>query len=170
MRALDDVTLEIGCAEVVAIVGPERSGKTTLLRCAAGLLLADTGLVRRARGPDGRPIVVKYLEAPAELARLCSYDCVWDIALVDNVSSDEGAARGSYPLFTLVRDARVRGAALLFASRDARPIEGLADRTLTLHRGRIVHPSVTQQVAPASRVAEESVHPSPLKREGRVPR
>src|SRR6059058_5771853 len=84
VRALDDVTLEIGRGEVVALVGPERSGKTTLLRCASGLLSADAGLVSRGRGPDGRAVVVKYLAEPIELARLCSYDASWDLALVDN--------------------------------------------------------------------------------------
>jgi|SRR5687767_1905675 len=44
--ALVDVDLELGPAEVVAVVGAEASGKTTLLQCASGLLRADAGEVR----------------------------------------------------------------------------------------------------------------------------
>ena len=45
-RALDDVDLQIGSGELVALLGPSGSGKTTLLRVIAGLLPADGGRVR----------------------------------------------------------------------------------------------------------------------------
>jgi ABC-type multidrug transport system ATPase subunit len=157
VRALDDVTLEIGRGEVVALVGSERSGKTTLLRCASGLLTADAGLVSRGRRPDGLPVVVKYLEEPIELARLCSYDSSWDLALVDNVLSEDGEPRGTFRCTHLIRQARAKGAALLLASPNGRSLEGLADRILTLHRGRLLHPPGAEKVA-VSRVAEGSVH------------
>jgi NitT/TauT family transport system ATP-binding protein/sulfonate transport system ATP-binding protein len=53
VRALDGVTLVISDNEFLAIVGPVGCGKTTLLRCVAGLL-------RPARGTitcDGAPVV-----------------------------------------------------------------------------------------------------------------
>lgn len=44
--ALDDVWLEAAEGEYVAIWGERRSGKSTLLRLAAGIELADSGVVR----------------------------------------------------------------------------------------------------------------------------
>jgi len=54
--ALDDVSLEIAPGELVAVWGMPRSGRTTLLRVAAGLEQPDGGAVRfadRAVAPGG---------------------------------------------------------------------------------------------------------------------
>lgn len=68
-RVLDGVSLEVGPAEIVAVVGQRWEGKTTLLELATGMLLADEGEVsfqgrdfasysRRSRGRLlGREIV-----------------------------------------------------------------------------------------------------------------
>jgi sulfate/thiosulfate transport system ATP-binding protein len=45
-QALDDVDLEIGDGQLVALLGPSGSGKTTLLRIIAGLEFADCGTVQ----------------------------------------------------------------------------------------------------------------------------
>lgn len=45
-RTLIDVSLSVAHAEFVAIWGGQRSGKSTLLRIAAGLQLPDAGVVR----------------------------------------------------------------------------------------------------------------------------
>src|SRR5215217_2531906 len=49
--ALDGLSLTVGKAEFVALVGPSGSGKSTLLDIVAGLLTQDSGVVRL----DGEP-------------------------------------------------------------------------------------------------------------------
>jgi ABC-type multidrug transport system ATPase subunit len=43
--ALRDITLDIGCGEIVGIVGRPGAGKSTLLLCLSGLLRADEGTI-----------------------------------------------------------------------------------------------------------------------------
>ncbi|HET6487388.1 MAG TPA: ATP-binding cassette domain-containing protein, partial [Spirochaetia bacterium] len=44
--ALRDVSLEVPSARIVGLLGPSGAGKTTLIRCIAGLLIPHAGLVR----------------------------------------------------------------------------------------------------------------------------
>lgn len=52
VAVLDGVHLQLNAGESVGVVGDRRSGKTTLLRVAAGIELADAGCVRF----DGRAV------------------------------------------------------------------------------------------------------------------
>lgn len=44
-RALDDVNLDIGEGEFVAVLGPSGCGKTTLLRLLAGFFIPSAGTI-----------------------------------------------------------------------------------------------------------------------------
>jgi len=68
VTALDDVSLTVAPGELVAIWGVPRSGRTTLLRIAAGLEAPDAGAVRfggeelPAGHADGLPVGIGYVE------------------------------------------------------------------------------------------------------------
>jgi ABC-2 type transport system ATP-binding protein len=51
--ALDSLSLEVGAAELIALVGPNGAGKTTFLNLAAGLLEPTHGEVEAAGFPAG---------------------------------------------------------------------------------------------------------------------
>jgi osmoprotectant transport system ATP-binding protein len=55
VRAVDDVSLDVGEGEFLAIVGSSGSGKTTLLRLANRLIDADSGSIR-IEGEDVRAV------------------------------------------------------------------------------------------------------------------
>ncbi len=56
VRALDDITFEVGQGEFIALVGPSGCGKSTLLRIVAGLRPATAGAVTVDSRPVTRPI------------------------------------------------------------------------------------------------------------------
>src|SRR5438270_9582759 len=66
VRAVDDVTLEVGDGEFLARVGGSGSGKTTLLRLANRLIEADAGSIK-VEGEDVRAA------APVSLRRRIGY-------------------------------------------------------------------------------------------------
>ncbi len=53
LQVLTQVWLQVQPGEAVGLVGANGAGKTTLLRIAAGLVLPDSGSVRRAVGSPG---------------------------------------------------------------------------------------------------------------------
>ncbi len=62
--ALRQIDLEVGEGELVGVVAPNGGGKSTLLLCAAGLLVPDAGTVvwfGASRWPAGRPAGIAYV-------------------------------------------------------------------------------------------------------------
>lgn len=50
LKALDNVTIQVGRGEVVGLLGPNGAGKTTLFKLVAGLLHPDSGQIRPFNG------------------------------------------------------------------------------------------------------------------------
>src|SRR5215468_9150839 len=55
VKALDDVSMEIGENEVVGLVGENGAGKSTLMRILAGVYTPDRGSLRL----DGQPVILR---------------------------------------------------------------------------------------------------------------
>lgn len=60
-RLLRPASLEVGTGDLVALIGPSRSGKTTLLRALAGLGDVTDGEVLLAASPPGPSSLLRSL-------------------------------------------------------------------------------------------------------------
>ncbi len=112
IRAVEDVTLEIGRGEFVALLGPSGCGKTTLLRLLAGFEAPDGGLVR-----IGEQVVAGAVWVPPERRHVGMV--FQDYALFPHLTV---ARNVGYGLPRDGRDARVRQALELVG------LGGLGDR------------------------------------------
>jgi ABC-type glutathione transport system ATPase component len=156
-RALDDVDLEVSRGEIVALVGPSSAGKTTLLRCIAGLLAPDRGMVERAATPGGHAVLVRYLESAIELSRLRSTGEKWGVVLVDNADDVPGDVSAAFALLATAREIRQGDGAMIIAVRDTNVVVNFASRIVRLEHGRVPMPTVTAQSLVPARVAETSI-------------
>ncbi|WP_404191038.1 ATP-binding cassette domain-containing protein [Streptomyces tauricus] len=143
---IDDLRLDIGQGEFVALVGPRGCGKSTLLRILAGLDrdLRGTVLVPRRKalaalephtGPRPRPW--KWNGRRASLARVVAHEP--DLLLLDDPF---GAldARARAKARQLVGELwQRRGCAVLLATSDVEEAVLLADRVLVMDEGVIAY-------------------------------
>ncbi|HHX35397.1 MAG TPA: zinc ABC transporter ATP-binding protein ZnuC [Gammaproteobacteria bacterium] len=83
-RVLIDVSLELAAGEIVTIVGPNGSGKTSLVRVLLGLLKPDSGSVWRA--PQLR---IGYMPQKLEVHATLPLSVLRFLRLVPGVSRDQ---------------------------------------------------------------------------------
>ena len=53
--ATDSLSLEVMDGEIHAVIGPNGAGKTTLINQLSGMMVPDSGRIRRAKSPFGFP-------------------------------------------------------------------------------------------------------------------
>lgn len=125
--ALDGVSLSIGKGALVGLLGPNASGKTTLLRALAGLVRPDAGAIRFDGVPaDGlsaraRARRIAYLEQGAQ--------CHWPLSAERVVALGRLAHQGPWSRAT---EADRRAVAAAMARCD---VTALADRPVTTLSG-----------------------------------
>ncbi|HKO16745.1 MAG TPA: ABC transporter ATP-binding protein [Gemmatimonadaceae bacterium] len=146
--ALAGVQLSVCAGEVVAVLGPAASGKTTLLLCAAGLIPPDSGEVRWAkhhpRAAMQAPAGVCFVSSGAYRDRERLARCMRNIERSWLVLIDEPPFQGEHVRgwLTAVLAARagvalaVRRPAVMVACRE--PLHVCADRVVRLSQGRVV--------------------------------
>jgi ABC-type Mn2+/Zn2+ transport system ATPase subunit len=80
--ALEDLNLEIPAGALVAVVGPNGGGKSTLLKLIAGILKPWTGTVEVLGGPPGREARRVAYVPQAELVDWSFPVNVWNVAMM----------------------------------------------------------------------------------------
>lgn len=88
VQALSDVTFEVWPGEVVALVGDNGAGKSTIVKVVSGVLAPDTGEIM----VDGQRAAIN---SPAEARALGVHTVYQDLALADNLDSVENLYLGN---------------------------------------------------------------------------
>lgn len=133
ITALDDVDLEIGAGESLAVVGESGSGKSTLLRAIAGLHPLDSGSIEIA---DGSAPQIVFQDAGASLTPWLSVGSILNERLrKSGLSARQRAERIEETLLRVGLDAGV------IASKP-RSLSGGQRQRVALARAVIVPPSL----------------------------
>jgi ribose transport system ATP-binding protein len=127
LKALDDVSLEVGSGEIVALVGQNGSGKSTLVKVLAGVHQPDPGSVTELAEVEGEPVGLHFIHQDLGL--------IGQLSTIENL--DLGHALGRRALLPAPVRAEGRRAEELIAgfggSFDVRaPVDSLsaAERTI----------------------------------------
>ncbi len=78
VKAVQDVSLEVGRGEILALVGDNGAGKSTLVKVISGAILPDCGSIYF----EGEPVDLK---SPRDATALGIQMCYQDLALVDSM-------------------------------------------------------------------------------------
>lgn len=90
VQALDEVDLDLGSGEVLAVVGENGAGKSTLMKILAGEQLADRGEIHF----DGRPFQVRSVSEAMELGIALIHQ---ELALAENLDVGSNVLLGREP-------------------------------------------------------------------------
>ncbi|WP_425954931.1 ATP-binding cassette domain-containing protein [Xylanimonas sp. McL0601] len=133
VEALTDVDLDVRSHEVVALVGDNAAGKSTLAKIIAGVLQPDTGLIEM----DGQPVVVPSAAAAHALGIATVFQ---DLALCDNLDVVENLFLGRE-----LRQARPRGLGRYRRLREGGPGAPLDDARME-EEARQILASLTSRI------------------------
>jgi ABC-2 type transport system ATP-binding protein len=78
LKAVDDLSFDVGAGEIVGLIGPNGAGKTSTLRCIAGIHRPSAGTVRVA----GHDIVTDAVAAKRHLAFIADEPQLFDYLTV----------------------------------------------------------------------------------------
>lgn len=154
---LSSVTLALWPGEIVALEGALACGKSTLLRCAAGLLRPDAGAVCWFGSRAMPRSCAAYVGAGAGTSAgalhsqiECAVSLGSRILLVDDLPA-AGALERRLVVASLRRCAAA-GASVLLAANEALACESFISRAVTLERGTVVQ----RRKRSAARIAASS--------------
>jgi len=148
---LNDLDLALWPGEIVALVGARASGRTTLLRCAAGLLQPDAGSISWLGARIAPREAIAYVsaraahpsrESPQESNCGALYSTLQDAAarharllLIDDLEHATAIERRL--VLALVRRYALAGAAVLFVANEELAALPCVSRVLVLTNGAI---------------------------------
>jgi ABC-type sugar transport system ATPase subunit len=91
VKAVDDVSLEVGAGEVVGIIGDNGAGKSTLIKMISGVYTPDGGTIYF----DGKQTVGL---SPREIREMGIETIYQDLALADNLDASSNIFLGREPV------------------------------------------------------------------------
>jgi signal transduction histidine kinase/ABC-type sulfate/molybdate transport systems ATPase subunit len=144
LTALQGVDLEVRAGELVALAGENGAGKTTLVRCIAGDIAPNSGMIVL----DGRPVPADPLGATRR-----GVSVVWqDLALCDNLDIASNLLLGHERRRLLLSDIRFHADAVLLLKRLGIPLRDTTRSVRSLSGGQRQLVAVARAMARSPRL------------------
>ena len=122
LTAVDDVDFAVSAGEVVALLGDDGAGKSTLIKCISGVYRPETGQVS-FKGADITG------HAPADIRQRGIETIYQDLAL---------AVPEQRKVLSLIRSLRESGIPVILISHTLHDVMAVADRLVIMRRGQVV--------------------------------